>query len=127
MIKKYLAVASIALGLTACSSANQNFVAGDLNTAAMVANSPNAPSVPVSANAVDPSGYQCWGTLAPSVAALGTAQSVGFATLIEIARVAIIQSRTKGACAALAAPILSQISLLPGAGNAIAIAATSVQ
>ena len=114
--------------LAGCVGSNgQNFVAGDVNLAATVANTPAVPAVAANPNAVDPSGYACWGSLAPGIAAISAGQTVGFATMIEVARVGIIMARTKGPCAALAAPILSQLALLPGAGNALAIAATSVQ
>lgn len=114
------------LGLGACAQ-TEGFVAGDLTTAAAIANSPNVPATAAAANAVDPTGYSCWGSMAPAVAAIQARKTVGGASLIEVARVLVIQSRKGGQCAALASPILSQLALLPGAANAIAIAATSVQ
>lgn len=132
---KLLTTLTLCLGLAACagnpltpaSGAGQGFVGGDLTTAAAVANSPNVPAVAAAANAVDPTGYACWGTLLPAVTALEAGKQVGLATIVEVARVAIIEVRSKGPCAGLAQPLLAQLALLPGASNAIAIAASSVQ
>jgi len=126
MRKSFWAILLISLGLAGCTGVS-NFAVGDLTLAASLANMPNVSSVPVSPTAIDPSGAQCWGTLAPGVAAISKGTNPGFAVLVEVARVGIIMSRQNGPCGALAAPILSQLSVLPGAGNAIAIAATSVR
>lgn len=118
----------IALALAGCTvTGGKGFVAGDLQMAATIANSPNVPAQPAAANAVDPTGYACWGSLEPAVAAIDAGGTVGLATMIEIARVAIIEVRQGGPCGTLAAPMLGQLALLPGAGNAIALAATSVR
>jgi hypothetical protein len=131
MIRRLILALPLAapLALAACTANDPliKFAAGDIATAAAVANSPSVPPVPAVAGAVDPSGYQCWGTLEPSVAAIQGGKMIGLATMIEVARVAIIQARRGGACGALASPLLAQLALVPGASQALAIAATSVQ
>lgn len=103
--------------LAACQNSQlAQFTTGDLATAQAVA-----------ASGGDAKGAQCWGSLLPAVQALQAGKTIGAATLIEIARVAILAGRNGGACGPLTAPILAQLSLLPGAGNIIALAASSVQ
>jgi hypothetical protein len=130
MLTKLLSSVAIAAMLAACNPSTDpvlKLAASDLQTATAVANSPNVPATAAAPNAVDPQGYACWGSLTPAVAALQSGTQVGLATMVEVARVAIIQVRSKGSCAGLAAPLLSQLALIPGAGNAIAMAAASVQ
>lgn len=131
-MKKAMAFAVVgwsALMLAGCGgqSGLLGFAGDDVATAAAVANASTVPVTLVNSNAVDPSGYACWGSLGPGISAIQNGKQVGLATMIEVARVAIIMARLNGPCGALAAPVLGQLSLLPGAGNAIAIAATSVR
>lgn len=126
MFRKLILISALLGSLVACSPAGMNFVAGDGATAFAIANSPGAGAT-VSPTAIDPSAAKCFGNLGPAVSALQAGKNVGLFTLMEVARVAILQTKTGGACGALAAPILSQLALIPGAANAIALAAVSVQ
>lgn len=120
--------AAFFLLLGACSAQQVQFTADDVALAARVANASSVPAVAASASAIDPSGYKCWASIGPAMSALGAAgSSVGLATAIEVARVAIISVRSGGVCGALAQPLLAQLALVPGAANAIAMAAASVQ
>ncbi len=125
MFKNFSLIATLVLSLTACSQ-GVTFVAGDGQTAFNIANSSNVGAT-VSATAVDPNGAKCFGGMQPAIAALQAGKDIGMLTMIEVARVAILQSKHGGTCGALAAPVLSQLALVPGASNALAIAAVSVQ
>jgi hypothetical protein len=114
------------LVLGGCSAAAK-FTAADMQTAASLANTPSTPATAAAANAIDPQGYNCWGTMAPAMTAISNGQDPGLATLIEAARVLVLAAKSGGACGALAQPIMAQLALLPGAANIIAEAATTVQ
>lgn len=102
------------LALTACVGRPvATFTAGDLTTAQSIATAGG-----------DATGAACWGSLLPAVQAFRAGSTVGAATLTEIARVAILKGQ--GPCGPLIAPIMAQLSLLPGAANIIAAAASSV-
>lgn len=106
--------AVLTIGLAGCTVAQQQFVAVDVAT---------AQSVAVAAG--DTTGAACWGSLGPAVAAIQAGKTVGLATVIEVARAAILA--TRGACAPLAQPVLQAIALLPGGGNALALAEASIR
>lgn len=124
-----LALAAVlALVLAGCiNQQTAQFAAADLVTAKAVANSPKLTAVAAAPGAIDPAGYACWGSLEGPVSVIAAGGTIGLAAIIEVARVAIIEVRNGGPCATLAQPLLAQIALLPGAGNAIALAAVSVQ
>lgn len=133
---KRFALFAALIGLAGCAGLPQpgitnplapisTLTASDMQTAAAIANMPSA-AVPANPNAIDPAGAMCFGTMGPIIGQMAAGRSVGLFSQIEALRVLIIASRQNGACALLAQPILAQLSLLPGAGNAIAIAATTV-
>jgi len=108
------------LALAACTQAQLQgplqFSTADVTTAQALANSPGA-AASAAANAIDPVGAQCWGSMLPSVQALEGGKAVGLATATEIYRVAMIQ--IKGPCVAIALPILAKLSPIPGFSLAI--------